>query len=167
MQKVRLLSGAAAIAFCALAAAASGSTSAGGGPVAYVVRDVDEGTTSINVVAPDGTGRRRLLEGREPAWSPEGDRLAFGRWTPSPGGVDVYVANADGTGARAVVTSAADDVHPRWSPDGRRIAYMERGRGGEFSAPMRLRVVDVTTGVSWTVATDAFPDGSAEWSSDG
>ena len=167
MGAMRALCSAAALASCAVAAAASGAGSDVGGLVAYVVRDADEVTTSINVVASDGTGRRRLVEGQELAWAPEGDRFAFARWTPSPGGIDIYLASADGTGVRALLTAAADEVHPSWSPDGRRIAYMESDRMAEFSAPMRLRVVDVATRASWTVAVDAFPDGSAQWSPDG
>jgi TolB protein len=50
---------------------------------------------------------------REPAWSPDGTRLAFRR------GHQIYVMNADGTGLRPVVQG----MNPAWSPDGSMLAY--------------------------------------------
>jgi Tol biopolymer transport system component len=80
-------------------------------------------------VRPLGPG----VKGVSPAWSPDGNRLAFvsfadhnGASCPasncSPNG-EVYVVNADGSGLRRLTSSRADDEHPTWSPDGRRIAF--------------------------------------------
>ncbi len=46
----------------------------------------------------DGSGRRRLVRGWSPAWSPDGRQLAFLRGGTSS--TDIYVVNADGTGPR-------------------------------------------------------------------
>jgi Tol biopolymer transport system component len=58
----------------------------------------------------------------EPAWSPDGSQIAFS--FVSGGFGNVFVMNADGTGARNV-TNQADSFNtkPTWSPDGSRIAF--------------------------------------------
>lgn len=47
----------------------------------------------------DGSGKRLLMRNASlDAWSPDGRRIAFGRWTD--GNDDIYVMNADGSGQR-------------------------------------------------------------------
>lgn len=58
-----------------------------------------------------------------PAWSPDGARIAFNT------GVDnafphVYVARADGSGARGITRSGLGAYSPAWSPDGSLIAIL-------------------------------------------
>lgn len=167
MRAAHIICGATVAAACVLAAA-SGANSGSRAALAFVVIDRGEQLRSyISVVAPDGTGRRRLVEGGDIAWSPDGERFAFTRWTTPAGGRDVYLAGADGTGVSLLVGAAADEMNPVWSPDGRGIAYMEHTAETWTFAPMRLRVVDVATRVSWTVASDAFFQDSAAWSPDG
>ncbi len=70
------------------------------------VTDVASGTTT------------RLADGRGPAWSPDGARIAFGR-ASNDGGFTLWLMNADGSGAR----SLGSGLDPYWSPDGTRIAF--------------------------------------------
>lgn len=58
----------------------------------------------------------------DPAWSPEGQRLAVTRGAPG-GGRAVWVMFADGLGARPVTDAAVDGGEPTWRPDGRMLAY--------------------------------------------
>jgi Tol biopolymer transport system component len=65
----------------------------------------------------------------EPAWSPDGSQIAFS--FVSGGFGNVFVMNADGTGARNV-TNQVDSFNtkPTWSPDGSKIAfYSDRNDG--------------------------------------
>jgi Tol biopolymer transport system component len=75
----------------------------------------------IYVAALNGGNVRRVLDGDSPAWSPDGRRLAFARSR------EIWVANADGSGATRLTQHAADAETsaggPAWSPDGRRLAY--------------------------------------------
>jgi TolB protein len=70
------------------------------------------------------------LAGGEPAWSPDGTQLAFAHARSGAGRetVDLYVANADGSGIKRLTHERVGIVshHPSWSPDGRSIVYMSR-----------------------------------------
>jgi Tol biopolymer transport system component len=67
----------------------------------------------------------------EPAWSPDGSRIAF--VSRRDGRFHVYLMNADGGGVRRLTNAAKDDHNPAWSPDGTRIAF---GReGAMFAVP--------------------------------
>src|SRR5262249_46076282 len=55
----------------------------------------------------------------DPAWSPDGSRIAF--WSNRDGKNEIYVMDADGTNVKRLTNNLADDDGPRWSPDGRKI----------------------------------------------
>ena len=56
-----------------------------------------------------------------PAWSPDGSKIAFG--SSRDGALDLYVMNADGSGAARVTHGVGFQGHPAWSHDGARIAF--------------------------------------------
>jgi TolB protein len=87
----------------------------------------------IWVISADGRGAHSLgFAGGEPAWSSDGTRLAFahGRHGVARETVDLYIANADGSGLRRLTHERIGRVshHPSWSPDGSSIVYM-KGNG--------------------------------------
>ncbi|RPI21731.1 MAG: hypothetical protein EHM61_24030 [Acidobacteria bacterium] len=64
----------------------------------------------------------------DPAYSPDGLRIAFG--SDQSGGSGIWVAEADGSNAREVF--AREDwatYHPEWSPDGRQLVFAFKGPG--------------------------------------
>ncbi len=63
----------------------------------------------------------------DPAWSPDGRRLAWA--SGPPGSHDLFVMNGDGGQKQHVVEGAANDVEPAWSPDGAQIAYSSNRDG--------------------------------------
>ena len=89
-----------------------------------------DGDSEIFVTTATGRGLRQLTKDTrfddfEPAWSPDGARLAFSR-ADEFGGEYMYVMNADGSHQRFVLEG--DDVCcADWSPDGRRIALSHDG----------------------------------------
>jgi len=80
----------------------------------------------IYVINADGTGPRRLTDGMEPAWSPDGTRVAFTRWQDPRG---LYVIDEDGSNETLVFGWVAAKG-AAWSPDGSRIAFT-RWYGGQ------------------------------------
>ncbi|HXG76331.1 MAG TPA: hypothetical protein VNJ53_07155 [Gaiellaceae bacterium] len=69
----------------------------------------------------DATSARRLFFQIDPAWSPDGRRIAFA--SRRAGTFDLYVMNVDGTGTRRLTSGPAEDRHPSWSPDGSRLVF--------------------------------------------
>jgi Tol biopolymer transport system component len=80
------------------------------------------------VMNPNGSGKTDLTPNdmtvvdRQPAWSPDGSKIAVSR---SYGGnfFHISVMNADGTGATLVTSSGTLNQHPSWSPDGRKLVF--------------------------------------------
>ena len=64
----------------------------------------------------------------QPRWSPDGRRIAF--ISDAGGGDNVWVMNADGSGARAVTKEDYRLLYtPTWSPDGQYIAARKHFSG--------------------------------------
>lgn len=75
-----------------------------------------------------GTGLTQLTTsgGTDPAWSADGQRIAFVR------SGDIYWMYANGTGVTRVTYNAASDQEPAWNPAGTKIAFWaDRGSGNE------------------------------------
>jgi TolB protein len=87
------------------------------------------------VMNADGSDARRVAAKAtwgDPAWSPDGRRIAFRRHDGqrgfgSAGPSDLFVVNADGSGLRRLTDDAANMRWFAWSPDGRTIAFLRNG----------------------------------------
>lgn len=89
--------------------------------IAYSV--AKDWTRVVNTALPDGSQQRELLSFEPvgvitPVWSPDASRIAF-----NVGYSDLYVANADGSGAIKV---AQGTTTPTWSPDGTTLLFSAR-----------------------------------------
>jgi TolB protein len=78
----------------------------------------------------DGTGLLRLTDDPgldvEPAWSPDGKRIAFA--SDRAGSLDIYVMDADGSNP-VRRTQGGLNSSPAWSPDGKKIAFSSLREG--------------------------------------
>jgi Tol biopolymer transport system component len=138
------------------------SWSRDGGRVAFV-RSLDPSGPSaaeLWTIRADGTDARRLLVSDHEligtAWSPDGTRIAFGRFEPRPA---VWIVGSDGRNAREL-TAAGGISAPAWSPNGSRLAFVAAGT-------TTLEVLDVASGSVSAAATDAAWGSKPAWSPDG
>jgi TolB protein len=95
----------------------------------------------------------------DPAWSPDGERIAFA--SAREGSLDVYVMNADGTGTTRLTSSPENDQRPTWSPDGKRIAFASDANGGH------IQVMNSDGSEVRRVTDDLAPEAEPAWSPDG
>ena len=93
--------------------------------IAYV-RFPDPNAAGNLYVIPSSGGKPRLVQRTvsldDPAWSPDGRQIAFGRYA---NGLQIFVAPVTGGKARAI--TKAESSGPVWSPDGKWIAYAGTG----------------------------------------
>jgi TolB protein len=97
-------------------------------------------------IRPEGTGRRQITHLRDsdalnPAWSPDGRRIAFvsGR----SGNFDVLVMDADGRGLHRLTRNRADDLFPSWAPDGTQLVFQSARTGDPEIHTMNADGTDV------------------------
>ena len=145
---------------------------------------VTEGTNIAATVAPDqskiiidlqgslwalpfkgGTAKRLtdpFLEPARPDYSPKGDVVAFQAY--KGGTFHIWTMKPDGSGLRQITSGHGDDREPRFSPDGKKIAFAsDRAFKGSYD----IWVVDVASGGlnQWTAA--AADEYEPAWSPDG
>ncbi|MCE9667395.1 LpqB family beta-propeller domain-containing protein [Myxococcus stipitatus] len=90
-----------------------------------------KGRPDIWVQRPNGEAKAVVADGQMAtgaAYSPDGKRIAYS--LAEGESAQIYVANADGSGAKAITdTPYGLNTSPTWSPDGKRIAFVSN-RGG-------------------------------------
>lgn len=98
----------------------------------------------------------------DPQWSPDGNRIAFvsnrtGREQDGDDDSDVWVVAVSGGEPRKLSDHPDSDTSPRWSPDGKSIAFIGRIKDGD---PPMLWLVPSAGGTPSTLlypAQDLFP----------
>jgi Tol biopolymer transport system component len=96
-----------------------------------------------------------------PSYSPDGSKITF--FAPAAGGgVQIDVANADGSNVSAVTNTATiePEEQPRFSPDGTKIALSGVLPGSEYN--QRIYTIN-TDGSDLTEVTHGFTEASEEW----
>ncbi|HEY0662063.1 MAG TPA: amidohydrolase family protein, partial [Lysobacter sp.] len=120
---------------------------------------------------PDGapqrlTGNDNLYE-YQPSFSADGRKLLYTTWSDEALGA-IYVANADGGGARRLTDEKGFYYGPRFSPDGSRVVYAKSGGGGLtgslWSGDRGIYVIPSGGGTAVRVAEEGE---SPQFSSDG
>jgi TolB protein len=102
----------------------------------------------------------------QPAWSPDGARIAYVRRGGITGRADLWVMKASGRGRTRVTSTPVPERDPSWSPDGSQLAYAARTGPGE---PFRIFVANADGSAPDQLTTQAAgsADRSPVWSPDG
>ncbi|MEW5870758.1 MAG: DPP IV N-terminal domain-containing protein [Chloroflexota bacterium] len=99
-----------------------------GAKIAFSANSPADGSTDIYTMNVDGSNLVNLTAGRQdeefdPAWSPDGKRLAF------ISGGDIFIIDVGDGSLIQLTNHPRRDSQPSWSPDGTRIAFRSDERG--------------------------------------
>jgi TolB protein len=97
------------------------------GRIAYTIGLEDQKKYQIGIMNADGSGLTVLPSTyiSSPSFSSDGERIAFHAWEGWPQGSGLWTLKVDGTDPRLVVRDG-EARYPRWSPDGKLVAYAAR-----------------------------------------
>lgn len=135
--------------------------------IAYVSVDGTPPAQRYQLIVADADGENAhlILDSRfpimSPAWSPDGQWLAYVSFESKLSGV--YVQRVR-TGERSLVSARAGiNGAPAWSPDGRKLALTLGGSNGNPD----IYVLDLTTQGLTRITDDPAIDTEPEWAPDG
>jgi TolB protein len=135
--------------------------------IAYVAVDGAPPAQHYQLIVADADGENAhlVLDSRfpimSPAWSPDGQWLAYVSFESKLSGVYVQLVR---TGERRLVSARAGvNGAPAWSPDGKKLALTLGGSNGNPD----IYVLDLTTQNLMRITDDPAIDTEPEWSPDG
>ena len=135
------------------------------GKIAYDVFENNNG--DIYAMDANGANPTRLTDDPvfewDPAWSPDGQHIAFDRQVTADD--DIFVMKANGSGLTNLTnTPAFEESAPAWSSDGSQIAFQSDQDGGDFD----IWMMDANGGNPHNLTADFNGDDlTPAWSPDG
>jgi len=138
-------------------------------------------STAFLALAQSASGKRVITEKdlfdfvwiANPQMSPDGTRVAFTRVNVDAKRTgyetSIWTVSVSGSESPIRMTNGKHDTQPRWSLDGKRLAFIRAGEKDESGKPQppQLAVLSLQGGEAWTITN--LPKGASNpiWSPDG
>jgi TolB protein len=153
----------AAIALLGPAAAAQAAFPGSPGAIGFTRLTIASDSTQPFVLPPGGSPfAPNPGPGDDPAWSPDGRRVAFVR-SGATTTQDIWVMNADGSGAAQITHLDFFAVDPTWSPDNSHVAFIH-----VFDGTDGILIANADgSGTPTRIPGSGDGDASPAWSPDG
>lgn len=134
------------------------------GKIAYTLGATDDGDSNysdIYTMSALLSGPSMLLSSSgdldDPAWSPNGQHIAYSQRDTDGTYGNIYIANADGSGAARLTSGPKSEDRPGWSADGAKILYTTT-TGDSYDALRYFLYVVNTDGSANTALISDSPD---------
>jgi serine/threonine-protein kinase len=146
-----------------------------GATVAFWAADSAQAQGTIYLRPADGSGRATMLAAPEsgssdadPAFSPDGTKIAFRRLVTEPGGqvtAHIVVVGVDGSNPTQLTDGQFADQDPIWSPDGQHIAFKSNRPNAAGTTDNQIWVIGADgTGLTQLGASSpGMADGAPAW----
>ena len=121
----------------------------------------------VNVTNGD-TRRVMVPDAMQPAWSPDGNRIAYWGHAPQSRNREIWTVSVSGGDPKRITNDPAVDWNPVWAPDGRHL-YFGSDRGGSLGLwriPLDLRTGE-PAGIPEPIQLPAIRAAHFSFSSDG
>jgi Tol biopolymer transport system component len=116
----------------------------------------------------DGSEQRNITQhpsrDRDPAWSPDGTRIAFqsDRTGAAQFDYDLFIMDTDGSNLTRITTHPATDESPSWAPDGLALTFWTKRDG-----PNEVYVIRLDGSMPFNISNHPDSDIHPRWSPDG
>ena len=125
----------------------------------------------ISVINADGSNRHEVVEGIGSAsWSSDDSQLvyiALESVDDNQSTREVYIANADGSDARRLISHDGAESAPQWSPDGAHILFLEDIHDQWGGVVQQFLYVVEADGSNMRQLAEIWPFRQPQWSPDG
>ncbi len=124
------------------------------------------GMNFIWLMRSDGSEKRRITyepsqgEIRMPHWSPGGNKIVHIRSLVGTFSSEIFIMDSNGTNPNRLTFNSATDCHPRYSPDGTKIAFWSDGNlwvmdaTGSNLRQLTTQGIDATFGLPFSWSPD-------------
>ena len=106
-----------------------------------------------------------------PAWSPDGNYIAFYAYPVGDTDADIYIMTADGNNPQNLTNSPdEDDRYVTWSPDGQQLAFHSNRRANDSADTTRdfeIVIYDFASDTITPLTVNDVRDLGPDWSPDG
>jgi TolB protein len=136
----------------------------------FLLTRIHRGKMGLWVMNADGTRLKPFLDPDPKTphfdghWSPDGKKVVYvlDVLHGTDGKLQINVANSDGRGSKVLVPNTAFEESPRFSPDGKRVAFVSTRHGNQ-----EIYTVAADGGDIRRLTNDPAADNSPAWSPDG